>query len=262
MNVSLIRSISFAGVFIICMVLQWIIPSRKFKKDRWKYMISNIVLLAFNNFILLLMPLIPYKSSVYANEGNIGLMNQFDIGLSEIIIGFFLLDIVIYFQHRIFHKLPILWKLHSMHHIDPMLDTTSGLRFHPIEIVLSNFIKVASILILGIAPITVIIFEVVLNGLAMFNHSNLYIPQKVEKIVNKILITPALHTIHHSKIMEETMSNYGFSVPWWDKIFATFCARGKLPQEKINIGSLPMPEEKYSLFPGMLVYPFIKKPAS
>lgn len=144
-----------------------------------------------------------------------------------------------------------------MHHIDPMLDTTSGLRFHPIEIILSNFIKISSILVLGISPVDVIIFEVVLNGLSMFNHSNLHIPKPLEVILNKVLITPALHTIHHSKIMEETMSNYGFSVPWWDKVFGTFCAMGKFPQEKIHIGTLPMPKEKYSLFPGMLVQPFI-----
>jgi sterol desaturase/sphingolipid hydroxylase (fatty acid hydroxylase superfamily) len=257
LNVSLIRSISFAGVFVICMVLQWIIPSRKFKKDRWKYMVSNIVLVAFNNFIIILMPIIPYEASVYANNRSMGLMNQLDIGVLAVVAGIFLLDIVIYFQHRTFHKVPILWKLHSMHHIDPMLDTTSGLRFHPLEIILSNFIKIGAILILGIAPVAVIIFEVVLNGLAMFNHSNLNIPEPVEKVLNKILITPALHTIHHSKITEETMSNYGFSVPWWDKIFATFCAKGKFPQEKIHIGTVPMPEEKYSLFPGMLVQPFI-----
>ena len=257
LNVSLIRSVSFAGVFIICMVLQWLMPSRKFKRDRWKYMISNIVLVAFNNLVLLLMPLIPYESSMYANERGLGLMNQLDLGVLEIVTGFFLLDLVIYFQHRLFHKIPIFWKLHSMHHIDPMLDTTSGLRFHPIEIVLSNFIKILTVIALGIGPLTVIIFEIVLNGLAMFNHSNLNIPIAFENILNKFLITPALHTIHHSKIKEETMSNYGFSVPWWDKLFGTFCPKGKHPQERIDIGTFPMPEEKYILFPSMLIQPFI-----
>ena len=211
----------------------------------------------FTLMILMLMPLIPYESSIYADERSMGLMNQLDFGVLEIVAGFFLLDLVIYFQHRIFHKVPVLWKLHSMHHIDPMLDTTSGLRFHPIEIILSNFIKIITIIALGIAPLAVIIFEIVLNGLAMFNHSNLNIPNPFEKILNKVLITPALHTIHHSKIIEETMSNYGFSVPWWDKIFGTFCPRGKYPQERIDIGTIHMPKEKYTLFPGMLVQPFI-----
>ena len=144
-----------------------------------------------------------------------------------------------------------------MHHVDPMLDTTSGLRFHPIKIILSNFIKIITILVLGIAPATVLIFEVVLNALSMFNHSNLNIPEPLERVLNKVLITPALHTIHHSIIIKETQSNYGFSVPWWDKIFGTFYAKGKYPQAKIHIGMIPMPEEKYSLFPGMLVQPFL-----
>lgn len=122
---------------------------------------------------------------------------------------------------------------------------------------LSNFIKIITILVLGIAPATVLIFEVVLNALSMFNHSNLNIPEPLERVLNKVLITPALHTIHHSKIIKETQSNYGFSVPWWDKIFGTFCAKGKYPQAKIHIGIIPMPEEKYSLFPGMLVQPFL-----
>jgi sterol desaturase/sphingolipid hydroxylase (fatty acid hydroxylase superfamily) len=145
-----------------------------------------------------------------------------------------------------------------MHHIDPMLDVTSGLRFHPIEIIISNFIKVGAIFMIGINPAAVIIFEVSLNGLSMFNHSNIKINNKLEKVLNKVLITPALHTIHHSKILEETNSNFGFSVPWWDKLFHTFNSTGMYLQNEIRIGTVPMPDIKYQLFPGMLIQPFLK----
>lgn len=260
-NITLIRSISFILVLSVFTALQWVVPSRKFSKDRWKYMISNLALVGFNNILLGFLPLIPYQMAIILDEGTTGLFNSLNFPyFLEIIISLVILDMVIYFQHRLFHKVDFLWKLHSMHHIDPMLDTTSGLRFHPLEIAISNFIKVGTIFIFGISPLAVVIFEIALNLLAMFNHSNLRINKKLESKLNKVLITPALHTIHHSKIFEETNSNYGFSVPWWDKLFGTFKAHGKYPQEKINIGTVPMPSKKLQLFPGMLIQPGVRHP--
>lgn len=259
-TITLIRSISFIAVLIIMNILQLVIPSRSFDNHRWKFMISNLVLVGFNNFLLGFMPLIPYSIALLVITSKWGLLQIITLpGILNIIIGFLILDIVIYFQHRIFHELNWLWRLHSMHHIDPMLDATSGLRFHPLEIIMSNFIKVLTILIFGINPLTVVIFEITLNLLAMFNHSNIAINLKFENIINKILITPALHTIHHSKIIQETNSNYGFSVPWWDKLFGTFIDEGKYPQAEINIGTVPMPQKKYQFFPRMLFQPFIGK---
>lgn len=259
-NVTLIRGFSFFGVFAICMSLQWLIPSRKFNKDRWQFMTSNLLLVLVNNVLIGFLPIIPFYMAVVASENSWGFFNIISLWpVAEIVIGIIALDIVIYFQHRVFHKVNFLWRLHSMHHIDPMLDTTSGLRFHPIEIVISNFVKVGAIILFGVNPLSVIIFEVLLNGLAMFNHSNLAIANPIEKVLSKVLITPALHTIHHSKRFDETNSNYGFSVPWWDMIFGTFKSKGIYQQFEIRIGTVPMPEKKYQLFPGMLVQPFLKK---
>lgn len=258
-QITFIRSISFFSVLFLMNFIQLIVPSRPFKKERIKFMLSNLILVVFNNILLSFIPYIPYASALYVKNKNIGLLSFIELPVFfEILIGFLLLDLIIYFQHRLFHKNILLWKLHSMHHTDPMLDTTSGLRFHPLEIILSNFIKIGGILLFGISPTTVLIFEITLNALAMFNHSNIRISSTFEKILSKILITPSLHTIHHSKIKKETNSNYGFSVPWWDMLFHTFIQKGTYAQENIHIGTIPMPEKKYQIFPGMLIQPFIK----
>lgn len=258
----IIRGAIFVSVLAICIILQWV-PSRPFDKGRSKFMASNLGMVIFNNVVIGLLPLIPYQMAIIAQDNSYGLFNilikSTSFRIVGLVLGIAVLDIVIYFQHRMFHKVGFLWRLHSMHHIDPMLDVTSGLRFHPLEIVISNFIKVVTIVIIGINPLAVVIFEIALNGLAMFNHSNIKINDRIEKVLNKLLITPALHTIHHSKIYEETNSNYGFSVPWWDKRFGTFKPNGKYVQNEIRIGTVPMPDEKYQLFPGMLIQPFLSK---
>ncbi len=269
-NETIVRSVFFVGGFLLFGLLQFVIPSRTFEKERWQYMASNIVLVLCNNIMLILLPLIPYQTAIIAQEKGIGIFHWMEtfawgyqlektgIAISILVIQILILDLVIYFQHRLFHHVPFLWRFHAMHHIDPMLDTTSGLRFHPIEIIISNFIKVAVILMVGINPLSVLIFEVALNFLAMFNHSNLSIPEKLEQKISKIVITPALHTIHHAKNWEMTNSNFGFSVPWWDKFFGTFLSNGIEPQENIEIGIVPMPKKKWIVFPGMLLYPFKK----
>ena len=261
-----IRPIIFIVILTTLLLLQIIIPSRKMDKKRIKFMISNTLIVITNNFLILLLPLIPLQMAMIAKTKSFGILNIIGNYLLEIplfnvifiILGIVILDIVIYFQHRLFHQVDFLWKIHSMHHIDPLLDVTSGLRFHPIEIFISNIIKVSAVFIIGISPLSVLIFEVGLNSLAMFNHSNIKISPTIEKYLNKILITPALHTIHHSKILKETNSNYGFSVPWWDKLFHTFTPQGKYKQEEIRIGIVPMPKEEYQLMPKMLIQPFVK----
>jgi len=257
-TITIIRSSIFVGFLLFFGLLQLVIPSRKPDKGRWQYMASNLLLVFVNNVVIMLIPLIPYGIAITSEEKGYGLFNMVTLPLViEIIIAIIILDIVIYFQHRLFHHFNWLWRIHKVHHCDPLLDTTTGLRFHPFEIVISNFIKVLAIFVLGVAPISVIIFEIVLNTLAMFNHSNLRLPQKLETILNKILITPAIHTIHHSRIKKETQSNFGFSVPWWDMIFGTFILEGEKPQEMIHIGLYKQPEEKWTKLPGMLVFPFI-----
>lgn len=256
-DIAVIRGAVFMGVFVCCFLLQLRIPSRKITKERVPYMASNLLIVFMNNLVLSILPILPYSMAVIVEEKSYGILQVMEIPkIVTIILGIVLLDMAIYFQHRAFHKIDFLWKIHSMHHTDPMLDVTSGLRFHPIEILLSSFIKVGVIIAIGIPAMAVIIFEITLNALAMFNHSNMQIPSKIEKVINKVLITPAIHTIHHSKRWEETNTNYGFSVPWWDMLFGTYVEHGKYSQEKIHIGIVPMPKKNLQILPGMLLQPF------
>lgn len=262
-RVTMIRSVSFVGMLVLSLVAQKLWPSRAMDHRRWQFMASNVGIVLFNNLVIGLLPIIPYQMAVVVKEQSWGLLNAINddspvILVIKVLMGIVLLDLVIYFQHRFFHTVDFLWRLHSMHHVDPMLDVTSGLRFHPLEIVISNFIKVGAIVLIGIMPLAVVIFEIGLNLFAMFNHSNIAIPPKAETIISKLLITPALHTIHHSKIWKETNANFGFSVPWWDQLFGTFIAKGKYDQRDIRIGTVPMPPRKWQLFPGMLLQPFMK----
>lgn len=256
-NILYIRGGFFVGALFLFSVIQLIIPSRRFQPKRWQVIASNLLVVLVNNLLIGLLPLIPFQAAVVMEDKSFGLLKLVETpSIITIIIGVVLLDIVIYWQHRLFHQIDFLWAFHRMHHVDPMLDTTSGLRFHPVEVFISNFVKVGAIILLGVSPLAVIIFELALNVLAMFNHSNIRIHKKVEQVISLFLITPALHTIHHSKIMVETNSNYGFSVPWWDKIFGTFIKEGKYSQENIHIGTVPMPEYSEQVFPGMLKLPF------
>ena len=253
------RSLIFVSLLLIFLILQLVIPSRKPYKGRSLHMASNLSLVAINNSVLFFIPLIPLSISKYVMDQQIGLFNIVSLPFwLIIIIQILLLDMIIYFQHRIFHKVNWLWALHSVHHIDPMLDVTSGLRFHPIEIVISNFIKVIFVFVLGINPLSVLIFEVSLNGFAMFNHSNLKLPVGIENIVSKVFITPAIHTIHHSKIQKETNSNYGSSIIIWDILFKSLIKHGRYSMENINIGVVGMPEIMKTGFPYYLSYPFKK----
>lgn len=258
MTITQIRATSFMLVLLICSGLQFMMPSRPFTRDRWKFTLSNLLVVAFNNILLSFVPLIPYSAALMVHE-KFGLFNLIRLPfLVELMVCLLLLDLIIYFQHRLFHHVNILWRFHAMHHIDPMLDASSGLRFHPFEILISNLIKIFAIIIFGIAPLSVLVFEIVLNLLAMFNHSNIGLPESLEKKLSKVLITPSLHTIHHSIDPYESRSNYGFSVPWWDMVFKSFKESASLSQNQIHIGIKNMPDKTFQLFPKMLIYPFIK----
>ena len=138
------------------------------------------------------------------------------------LIGFLALDLAIYVQHVVFHKVPLLWRLHRMHHADLDIDVTTGVRFHPIEILISLAIKIAVILALGIPVVAVILFEVLLNVTSMFNHSNVSMPAWLDRVLRLIVVTPDMHRVHHSILRHETDSNFGFNLPWWDRLFGTY----------------------------------------
>jgi sterol desaturase/sphingolipid hydroxylase (fatty acid hydroxylase superfamily) len=152
------------------------------------------------------------------------------------LVGFLALDLVIYVQHVVFHKVPVLWRLHRMHHADLDIDVTTGVRFHPLEIVISLLIKIAVILALGIPVVAVILFEVVLNVTSMFNHSNVSMPAWLDRVLRFIVVTPDMHRVHHSILRRETDSNFGFNLPWWDRLFGTYRAQPEAGHAGMTIG--------------------------
>jgi sterol desaturase/sphingolipid hydroxylase (fatty acid hydroxylase superfamily) len=152
------------------------------------------------------------------------------------LVGIVLLDVVLYFQHVMFHAVPTLWRLHRVHHADQDFDITTGTRFHPIEILLSLLVKCAAVAALGAPAVAVLAFEVLLNAAAMFNHANASLPAKADRWLRWFVVTPDMHRVHHSVIYDESSSNFGFSVPWWDRLFGTYRAQPRLSHQSMAIG--------------------------
>ena len=153
-----------------------------------------------------------------------------------ILVAIVLLDLIIFAQHRLFHAVPLLWRLHRMHHADLEIDVTTGFRFHPGEIVLSMVIKLGAVAVLGAPALGVMIFEILLNATSLFNHSNIRLPAAVDGRLRRILVTPDMHRVHHSIVARETNSNFGFNLPWWDRLFGTYRAQPAAGHEAMTIG--------------------------
>ncbi|MDF0644950.1 MAG: sterol desaturase family protein [Nitrospira sp.] len=199
-------------------------------------------------------------TAVMAQESGWGLLNLVEgPAWLEVALAIVSLDFIIYWQHQVFHVVPILWRFHMMHHSDLDLDVSSGVRFHPVEIVLSTFIKAVSVAALGVAPLAVVIFEIVLNASSLFNHGNVRMPLGLDRILRWVVVTPDMHRIHHSTNVRETNSNFGFNVPWWDRLFGTYCPEPALGQTGMKIGLEHLgPPVCLNLFM-MLRFPFVTK---
>jgi sterol desaturase/sphingolipid hydroxylase (fatty acid hydroxylase superfamily) len=223
-NEATIRLLIFFAVLVTIALWELIAPRRQQlvgRKQRWP---ANLSLVAVNTLAArLLVPLLPVGMAVLAEERGIGLLQTvtFPFWL-KITVSLLLLDLIIYFQHRLFHSRPLLWRLHRVHHSDMEIDVTTGNRFHPLEIVISILIKLAAVALLGAPALAVVIFEAGLNACAQFNHGNIKIPLAVDKYLRLILVTPDMHRVHHSIIPRETDSNFGFSIPLWDRLFGTY----------------------------------------
>jgi sterol desaturase/sphingolipid hydroxylase (fatty acid hydroxylase superfamily) len=168
------------------------------------------------------------------------------------------LDMAIYFQHRLFHAVPVLWRLHRMHHADLDLDVTTGARFHPLEILLSMAIKVAVVIALGAPAVAVVLFEILLNASSMFNHANLRLPLAVDGALRWLIVTPDVHRVHHSVIRAETDSNFGFSLSWWDRLFGTWRAQPEKGHDGMTIGLPVFRNPEQLRLDRMLVQPFLR----
>ncbi|WP_019615393.1 sterol desaturase family protein [Psychromonas ossibalaenae] len=214
----------FLSLFIILAGIEFLFPLAERKCGRlsqWSVNLSLAFLAGL--FLNILVPLLAVGVALSAAEHSIGLFNIIDIPYAAaVVFALLMLDLLIYGQHVLMHKIPLLWSVHRMHHTEIGLDVSSAVRFHPIEIIISMLIKMLFVVIFGIPAGAVIIFEVLLNALALFNHSNLKLPKAVDKHLRKFIVTPEVHWIHHSDIAQETNSNYGFNLILWDKLFSTY----------------------------------------
>jgi sterol desaturase/sphingolipid hydroxylase (fatty acid hydroxylase superfamily) len=233
-----VRLGAFFGMFALMAVWEAVAPRRRRLLPRRVRWLHNLALVVLNSLILrLLFPLAAVGFALLAAERGWGLLNAFEVpfwwafALSVIV-----LDFAIYLQHVMFHAVPLLWRLHRVHHADADIDVTTGARFHPIEILLSMLIKFAAVAVLGAPAAAVLVFEVLLNATAMFNHANLRLRRPVDRFLRLILVTPDMHRIHHSMEPVETNSNFGFNLPWWDRLCGTYREQARLPQESMAIG--------------------------
>ncbi|MHB8770722.1 MAG: sterol desaturase family protein [Syntrophales bacterium] len=184
-----------------------------------------------------LAPLLPVGLALLTASRGWGVLNQLALPFwPAVIIGVLLLDLVIYLQHYLFHMLPLFWRLHGMHHTDLDIDVTTGLRFHPLEIYLSTLIKLAAVALLGVSAPAVIAFEVLLNGTSLFNHGNIRLREGFDRLLRLLVVTPDMHRVHHSVIIGETNSNFGFNFPWWDRLFGTYRPQPAMGHDRMTIG--------------------------
>ncbi|HYH20844.1 MAG TPA: sterol desaturase family protein [Azospirillum sp.] len=237
-NEPAIRLGFFLGVFGLVAVWEALAPRRARLFSRWVRWPGNLGIVALNTAVLrLLFPTAAVGMAVLAAARGWGLFNTVDWpSWAEILLAVALMDLAIYLQHVMVHAVPVLWRLHRMHHADLDYDVTTGARFHPIEIVLSMAIKLTVVALLGVPAVAVIVFEVLLNATAMFNHGNIRLPVAVDRVLRWIVVTPDMHRVHHSVVVGETNSNYGFSLPWWDRLFGTYRAQPEAGHDGMTIG--------------------------
>jgi len=240
-NISIEAIIRFAafGVFFAAFALwELVAPRRLLGIGRWRRWPNNLGILIVDILtVRILIPTAAVGAALYASGNGWGLINFLHLRLSvAALIGVLALDLAIYLQHVVFHKVPWLWRLHRMHHADLDIDVTTGVRFHPVEILISLGIKIAVILALGIPVVAVILFEVLLNVTSMFNHSNVRMPAWLDRALRFLLVTPDMHRVHHSVLRHETDSNFGFNLPWWDRLFGTYRPQPEAGHTGMTIG--------------------------
>jgi len=254
----IIRFGFFVSILILMGLWEWIAPRRPYltsKKRRW---FANLGIVIIDSLALrLILPVTAvYIASLNESSGG-GFLNQ--SGLPHwlaVVIGVMLLDFIIYLQHAMFHAFPIFWRLHMMHHTDLDFDTTTGVRFHPLEVLLSMGIKVGAVFVLGIPALAVVLFEIILNATSLFNHGNVRLPQSIDQALRFFVVTPEMHRIHHSVVIRETNSNFGFNLPWWDRLLATYRAQPAAGHEGMTIGLSHFRDPGELTLPRLLVLPF------
>ena len=263
-NESAIRLGFFLGIFVLVALWELAGPRRTLNRPRWLRWYGNIGITVLNTLaVRLVIPLAPVALAVIAADRGWGVLNLVELPFwLAVVLAVVLLDLVIYLQHVMFHAVPALWRLHRMHHADLDFDVTTGFRFHTIEIVLSVLLKLAAVLVIGAPAAAVVIFEVLLNGTSMFNHGNVRLPPGLDRVLRWVVVTPDMHRVHHSDIPAETNSNFGFNLPWWDRLFGTYRAQPGLGHENMTIGLDAFREDSDLHLHNMLAQPFRRGPGA
>ena len=260
-NAVMIRLGSFALVFIVMALWERVLPRRTLNAPKVTRWFNNLFLTFLNSVVLkFVFPITATGVALIARKEGYGVLNMAGApSLFEGFIAIMALDLTIYTQHRIFHQVPLLWRLHRMHHTDLDIDVTTGARFHPLEIVLSMVIKISAVLLIGAPPWSVLAFEVLLNATSMFNHSNIFMPPGLDRIIRLFIVSPDMHRVHHSVIIHETNSNYGFNLPWWDRLLGTYRDQPSGGHDAMIIGLANYRDTKYLTLPWMFAIPFLKR---
>ena len=253
----------FLAVLFIMALWESLAPRRRRVLPRARHWSGNLLLIMLDALLVrLLLPAGAVAIALWSETQQTGLLHWLHLAQTPagIVLAVILLDLVIYLQHRVFHFFPILWRLHMVHHADRDLDVTSGLRFHPLEIILSMLIKYAAIIALGAPAMAVIMFEILLNGMAMFNHANIYLPPALDRQLRKLIVTPDMHRVHHSVIRHETNSNFGFNLSLWDRCFGSYTAQPRAGHEGMCIGLTQYQQAPTHRIGWMLRLPFTGNP--
>ncbi len=215
----ILRTASFVLILMLLMIWETLFQRKERVDSRGYRAAKNLGLVMANNVVVrLAVPVVPATFAVFAANQGWGVFNYFEMPAAikwpATILVF---DFIIYIQHVLFHSVPILWRLHMVHHADLDIDATTGLRFHPVEIIISLFIKLAAVAAFGFPAGAVILFEIILNATSMFNHSNIFLPLAADRLIRGLIVTPDMHRVHHSVIITESNSNFGFNLSWWDR---------------------------------------------
>jgi len=261
-NERVIRLLFFFSLLVTMALWETLSPRRPLKTSKAMRWYSNLGLVFIDTLVLrLFLPIQAVEIAFYAQNRGWGLLNNVSLpNWLEIIIGVLVLDFVIYLQHAMFHFIPLFWRLHLVHHTDLDFDVTTGIRFHPVEILLSMGIKMIAIILLGPSALTVVLFEILLNATSMFNHGNVRLPISIDRVLRRFVVTPEMHRVHHSVLIKEFNSNFGFNLPWWDRILGTYRAQPEAGHEAMAIGLSQFRNPNTLTLPRLLLLPFLRKP--
>lgn len=262
-NQLVVRLLPFLSILFFMMFVETLFPRRKRTESRAKRTLNNLLLTVVNSLVIKVLPILSAVAAAsFADQWGWGILNQLSVPvLLEYGIVIVLMDLLIYWQHVASHHIPALWHFHQVHHADHDLDASSGLRFHPVEISFSMGIKCIAVILLGASPESVILFEIVLNGCAVFNHSNVKLPLPLDRVLRMVVVTPDMHRVHHSVECDETNSNYGFNIPWWDRMFGTYKAQPRGEHANLKLGLPEYPESRQTIpLKSMLLMPWQQDP--